>query len=924
MMRLYCPGAFLASLALQTVDAPGRCRVVPGEDGAVAVWAISGGAARSRPPSDLALRLDASLRLPPGLDPAAAALPAGWRPSASSHSYLDLGASLGGRGPRSARAALVLETQRPGRRYLFVGSDDALAVTLDGRELARNVRPRASRDDDDVVPLELTAGRHLLVLHLASRGDLDLFARIVGEDFAPDPTLRLELPGVPDDACEALGTASAAIEVRRTAESLGTTATVTLSYPGGTAAAGVPRRVSLAAPALPPVTASVGLGGPFMAPTTLTLTVPAATRAVSLEGIGAPRAFPVVLEADTRAVLLRAARVLAGRDPTATDPAGPLPQVPPAGPIPWGSLWSVERAEERLRALVSEGDRDLAFVRAETALLRSLLDDLEAGRDPYEARRGPLRRAYRSPLDGSLQEYSVYVPASYQPSQASPVVVGLHGLRGSAHRMLPVLFGLYDETEGRTHAERHLPPLPDARAILVAPDAYGDSFYRHAGEHDVLRVLEEVRAAYRTDPDRTYMTGLSMGGIGAASVPFHFPSLFAAAAPLCGYHSYLIRSDTRGVRRPWELFLMEYRSNASWAENGLHLPLYIVQGTLDQPLANSTVLSERYTQLGYALETEWPALPHNVWSQTYAGGRIIPRFLRYRRDPAPRRVRFRTPDLRWRRAYWVTFEALEAPGRWGELDLDLDRQGRGRGRSAGLSAVTVTPPAAAFAPGVSAVQVTLDGDALTAPVGQATTWVRSGGRWAPGAAPPQRGHGPLREALDGPAVFVYGTQVAAETALNQRVARHWARRPGMALRYPVVSDVQATDAVLRGRTVVLVGTPGSNALLGRWQPSLPVRVQGDAIVVGARNHPGAHQGVVFATAVPSEPERTLVVVTGTDALAVARSRSLPELLPDFVVYDDRVAPARGRVLLGEAARVVAAGFLDGASAVHGYTRDTLP
>src|SRR5205823_5521988 len=114
------------------------------------------------------------------------------------------------------------------------------------------------------------------------------------------------------------------------------------------------------------------------------------------------------------------------------------------------------------------------------------------------------------------------------------------------------LFGIYDEHESRTHADRHFPALPDTDAILLAPGGYGDTFYRALGEDDVLRALAELRAGYVTDPDRTYMTGLSMGGSGAASVALHHPDLFAATAALCGYHSYYVRSDTHGTRRPWE------------------------------------------------------------------------------------------------------------------------------------------------------------------------------------------------------------------------------------------------------------------------------------------------------------------------------------------------------------------------------------
>ena len=42
----------------------------------------------------------------------------------------------------------------------------------------------------------------------------------------------------------------------------------------------------------------------------------------------------------------------------------------------------------------------------------------------------------------------------------------------------------------------------------------------------------------------------------------------------------------------------------------------------------------------------------------------------------------------------------------------------------------------------------------------------------------------------------------------------------------------------------------------------------------------------------------MVVGEGVDALGTWRSLSLPDLLPDFVVWDDTVAPARGQMILG--------------------------
>jgi hypothetical protein len=57
---------------------------------------------------------------------------------------------------------------------------------------------------------------------------------------------------------------------------------------------------------------------------------------------------------------------------------------------------------------------------------------------------------------------------------------------------------------------------------------------------------------------------------------------------------------------------------------------------------------------------------------------------------------------------------------------------------------------------------------------------------------------------------------------------------------------------------------------------------------------------------------------------VWRARFLPELIPDFVVYDDGIAPARGRVILGRYARVLCAGFYDSNQRVPARCDDVRP
>jgi poly(3-hydroxybutyrate) depolymerase len=912
--------------------ADARCLVRPGPDGELATWLVAGpfraGALTPRP--SWGAVFDALLtNRAPGLDAADAALrpsvaassPA-WRPFASNRPWLDVGAAAGGRGPRVVYAGLTLDAQTAGVRYLFLGSDDALSVRLDGREVLRRPLARESHDDQDALRLDLTAGPHALVVKLASRGDLDLFARLTDAAMRPDPTVRAALDGVDDAGCLRLAARAASISLARRVVPEGTRVDVEVAFPGGAAAVEgeTGRAVSVTlAPVGAAATTSATEATPAQALTLHALFARDAQGSVTVRAGDAAQTFAVRVAPAVRAVLLRASEVLTPLDGAfmAAEPSlVPVPAPRETDALPAAAIWSVERVAERLAALVAEGDPDASHLNSEALLLAELLDAVAAGRDPYARRTGAMRRAYRSPLDGALQEYSVFVPPSYRGDRATPVVMGLHGLHGSAHRMLPILTGFYDKDEPRTHADRYLPPMPDTGAILVAPYGFGDAAYRQQGEHDVMRVLDEVQRAYRTDPDRTYMTGLSMGGIGAAGVPFHHPDAFAAIAALCGYHSYFVRNDTRGVRRPWETFLMELRSNASYAENGAHLPLYVVQGTLDRPVTNSTVLTERYEALRYTLRSEFPPLDHDVWSTTYANGRIVPHFLQYRRDPHPRTIRFRTPELRWNRAYWLTVDALtrdggatrQRGGRWGDVTLETLRNGQGTATTAGVAALTLTPPTDAYAPGARALSLTIDGDRVALPFDAPTTLVRSDGHWRIGTAPVARAGGPVRELFDAPLLFVVGTGDPAEERANARVARHWAVRSSVRARYAVVRDDSYTEAMGAGRTLVLIGR--SNRLLARMAPRLPVRVTDRAVTIGARSFEGPDVGAVFTAPNPDDPSRAVLVIAGTTPVATLLSRALPDLVPEYVVYDPRVAPARGRVLLGPDASVLAAGFFD--------------
>jgi hypothetical protein len=157
-----------------------------------------------------------------------------------------------------------------------------------------------------------------------------------------------------------------------------------------------------------------------------------------------------------------------------------------------------------------------------------------------------------------------------------------------------------------------------------------------------------------------------------------------------------------------------------------------------------------------------------------------------------------------------------------------------------------------------------------------------------------------------PLIFAYGTLDPAQTRANRETARAWARiRFGVEARYPIVPDSDVTDELAETHSLVLVGNASSNRVVREIEPGLPFRATSrtiSAVVNGSRRRAwsGADLGVAFVYPNPRHPSRYVLVLEGTSALGTFRSIALPDLMPDFMVFDDRIAPARGQPSLGDA------------------------
>jgi predicted esterase len=911
-------------------------------EGAVGAWVVVG-------PFDAAIGSDDSIR-PRLHEPEGTGTDAPrWRLATTARGPVDLAAVF--EDPRGQRPAAyaggVLHLESSRKILLFLGVDGGATLWIDGRCLLRRDQSVARVDDEEVVADDLGAGDHVVVVGLHRRAQAwGLRMRVVDAGLQPLTRAWWELPGAGPEDAGTLTRGMYTVRLDRGLEADSYRPTLTVHFfEGAPLGVDVPirARVVRAVPGgvseiLGSVESHDGSASEERVATLPLLRADAVEESdltVHVEVAGAAVDLPLRPRRVVRAAIVHADRAIAAVDgATGLAPA---------------SLESVEYLRSRLAGFVSRGDLDAEAQRDDARELDELSSLLERGFDPYTGksltpspsagadasaesrapwRTGAMRRAYRSPVDGQLSEFAVYVPPDFDERRTYPLIVALHGMNGRPMEMIMWLFGHDEPDRDGAWEDRH--PRKDlARlgAIVVAPDGHSNAMYRELGEDDVMRVIDWAIATYPIDESRVTITGPSMGGIGAAGCALHHPYRFAAAEPLCGYQSYFVRSDIAGRSlRSWERFIAEQRSNVFWSENGLHLPLYIVHGTRDLPEENSGVLIDRYKELHYDVEDEHPDLGHNVWQTTYEDLKGARWLLSHRRSAHPRAVRFKTPSTRWADDAWVHVRELASSGAWGQTIARIDDHNEIYVSTHGVSALGLDRDSV-WVDDAQPVSVHVDGSVLSFAAGEPIELHRGTGDAAPWKACPASHSGPfkhgsvtgpIRDVFHEPVTFVWGADDPSQAKANEIVAREWARvRPGVRVAYPVMSDVEflsAGESIANDRALFLVGNAKSNGVLREIEAELPIRIEDGAVVLGnARVTPKAGDspqlGVAFIHPNPRRPDRYVVVVEGVGPLGTWRSLSLPDMLPDYVVFDEDVAPARGALTLGTAS-VRRAGFFD--------------
>ncbi|MCC7474717.1 MAG: prolyl oligopeptidase family serine peptidase [Pirellulales bacterium] len=218
--------------------------------------------------------------------------------------------------------------------------------------------------------------------------------------------------------------------------------------------------------------------------------------------------------------------------------------------------------------------------------------------------------------------YYLFVPKAYrEQGEPWPLLMFLHGLGECS---------TYDLARAKIHGPASfVEKRPDFPFVLITPqspppinDPPGKEVKRTSEEivalvrkawnpEQLIQLVDHVEHHLQIDPNRVYVTGLSMGGFGTWRLAATYPDRFAAIAPICG------------GGQP-----------ADWAKPLSKVPIWAFHGAKDPvvPLASTQSMVDAIRAAGGNVQlTVYPDVQHNAWVPAYNDPKLYEWFLAHQR-----------------------------------------------------------------------------------------------------------------------------------------------------------------------------------------------------------------------------------------------------------------------------------------------------
>ncbi len=207
---------------------------------------------------------------------------------------------------------------------------------------------------------------------------------------------------------------------------------------------------------------------------------------------------------------------------------------------------------------------------------------------------------------GRVQPYAVYVPRNYNPATPAPLTWLLHSL-GVQHNQYVSI------------NPKFVQQACEARGSICATTLGRgpDGWYYDEAELDFWQVWHALATDYRLDPDRTVLSGYSMGGWATYKLGLSYPDLFAKAVVMAGPQLCGVRIEgaIAGYSGPGPC--TDEGQSAPLLANATNLPYYIAQGGADELVPVSGALQQARDMMALGLRVRFELFPtqdHLAWA----------------------------------------------------------------------------------------------------------------------------------------------------------------------------------------------------------------------------------------------------------------------------------------------------------------------
>ncbi|MBN1933844.1 MAG: prolyl oligopeptidase family serine peptidase [Anaerolineae bacterium] len=226
--------------------------------------------------------------------------------------------------------------------------------------------------------------------------------------------------------------------------------------------------------------------------------------------------------------------------------------------------------------------------------------------------------------------YLLFLPRSYDPGSETmwPLILFLHGSgeKGSSLADLEML-------------KRYGPPMlveqqSNFPFVVLSPQCASESWESRL--ETLLELLDTIAASYAVDPQRIYLTGLSMGGFGTWQLALRAPDRFAALAPIAGGYRYRVEANYEGygqsgVRIIFDTSMPDHLCDLA------SVPVWALHGDRDTTVPHeqtADVIVEALRACGNesVQYTLYPDTGHDAWTRTYSDPDLYTWLLEQKKD----------------------------------------------------------------------------------------------------------------------------------------------------------------------------------------------------------------------------------------------------------------------------------------------------